>query len=513
MTDMQATPGEARTAWSVGRLATGLAVFAIASYGLVFVLWTRFHWGGDGRVGEISDLAILPVDVAAALFAWWAARRLAPRPRRRAWHWVALAFTFWAAADIYWAIEDLALQSTPNPSWADAGYLAFYPTLMCALTYFPMTSLRRADLVKLILDVGVVIIAAAMATWFLVIGPTTHDQPFSLALGVATAYPVGDLALIFALTYILLRRPASTDRRSLQLLLPGVALFVVADVWSARVNLDNGYRAGSWVDALYMVSECLLALSALAQLTHRPKTPEAHRQIEDSRMRVSALPFLATAGGLTLMGTVAIERAKYPLGGLVIGTVCLAGVAMIRQYVALRDNQRYLVLSEHQARTDFLTGLLNRRKFLELGDTAMEQSQFANAPVSLLMIDVDHFKRINDTHSHAVGDIALQTVALSCVQYLRRSDVIGRYGGDEIVALLPATDTATAVAVADRLQQYLKAHPLETPEETVPITLSIGVATAAGATTSLRQLLETADRALYQAKADGRDCTRCGRLD
>ena len=502
-----ATPGEARAGRSVPRLATLLAAFGIVSYALTFILWTRFHWGGDGRVGEISDLAILPVDVAAAFFAWLAALRIPASARRRAWIWVALAFTFWAAADIFWAIEDLALQSTPNPSWADAGYLAFYPSLMCALTYFPMTSLRRADVVKLVLDVGVVIIAAAMATWFLVIGPTTHNHPFNLALGVATAYPVGDLALIFALTYILIRRPASTDRRSLQLLLPGAALFVVADVWSARVNLDNGYRAGSWVDALYMVSECLLALAALAQLTHRPK-PEVARQVDDSRLRVSALPFLATAGGLALMGTVAIDRAQYPLGGLVIGTICLAGVAMVRQYVALRDNQRYLVLSEHQARTDFLTGLLNRRKFLELADTAMEQSQYANAPVSLLMIDVDHFKAINDTHSHAVGDIALQTVALSCVQYLRRTDVIGRYGGDEIVALLPSTDTATAVAVAGRLQQYLRAHPLETPLATVPVTLSIGVATA-GTTTSLKQLLETADRALYQAKRDGRDCTRC----
>lgn len=507
MSVMTAIAGKARTGLSVGRLATVVAAFGIASYGLTFLLWTRFHWGGEGRVGEISDLAILPVDVAAAVFAWWAARRLPTGGRKRAWRWVALAFTFWAAADIYWAIEDLALQSTPNPSWADAGYLAFYPSLMCALTYFPMTSLRRADVVKLVLDVGVVIIAAAMATWFLVIGPTTHNHPFNLALGVATSYPVGDLALIFSLTYILLRRPVPTDRRSLQLLLPGVALFVVADVWSARVNLDNGYRAGTWVDALYMLAQCLFALGALAQLSHRPKAPEAVRQIEDSRLRVSALPFLATAGGLALMGSVAIERAKYPLGGLVIGTICLAAVAMVRQFVALRDNQRFLLLSEHQARTDFLTGLLNRRKFLELGDTAMAQSQFSGEPVSMLMIDVDHFKTINDTHSHAVGDIALQTVALSCVQYLRRTDVIGRYGGDEIVAVLPSTDAATAVAVAGRLQQYLRNHPLETPEETVPITLSIGVATAS-ATTSLKQLLETADRALYQAKRDGRDCTR-----
>src|ERR1700756_1799881 len=112
---MDATPGEARTGRSPGRLATLLAMFGIVAYGFGFVLWTGFHWGGNGRLGEISDLAIPPVDVAAAFFAWWPAVRLPAGSRRRAWTWVALAFTFWAAADVYWAIEDLALQSTPNP--------------------------------------------------------------------------------------------------------------------------------------------------------------------------------------------------------------------------------------------------------------------------------------------------------------------------------------------------------------------------------------------------------------
>ena len=161
------------------------------------------------------------------------------------------------------------------------------------------------------------------------------------------------------------------------------------------------------------------------------------------------------------------------------------------------------------AMTDPLTGLRNRRHFIHWAQRELDLAQRHDLPLALLVVDVDHFKRINDTHGHAVGDQVLVEIGKRCGAALRGTDLLARWGGEEFIALLPNTPAPLALQLGDRLRAAAAAstHPLMS----AAVTVSVGVAgRAAGcaAGTTLDALISAADRALYEAKHAGRDRVR-----
>ena len=162
-----------------------------------------------------------------------------------------------------------------------------------------------------------------------------------------------------------------------------------------------------------------------------------------------------------------------------------------------------------QAHTDGLTGVYNRRRFLEMAHAELARARRQGQPTALLMLDLDHFKRINDQHGHAAGDAVLCDFADTAQQVMREGDVFARLGGEEFAALLSATDLDGALALAQRLQQQVRQRPVVSAAgASVVYTVSIGVALApAGSSLAIEPLMQQADRALYRAKAAGRDRT------
>ncbi len=154
-----------------------------------------------------------------------------------------------------------------------------------------------------------------------------------------------------------------------------------------------------------------------------------------------------------------------------------------------------------------MTGLYNRRNFLALGEAEWSRFQRYHRPLSLLMLDIDHFKGVNDRYGHAVGDEAIISVANASVDGKRESDIVGRLGGEEFAILLPETDLAQATIVADRLCKRIAANGLIAHKVHFKVTASIGIATASVSMSGLDVLIRAADEALYQAKAQGRNRT------
>ncbi len=160
---------------------------------------------------------------------------------------------------------------------------------------------------------------------------------------------------------------------------------------------------------------------------------------------------------------------------------------------------------QKQAITDTLTGLYNRRGFSELGRREVERALRFGRPLTALMLDIDHFKNVNDEYGHLVGDNVLIGLSTRFLQELRQIDLLGRYGGDEFVALLPETDLHNAVSVAERLRKEIASINLTSPALPVKITMSGGVATLGSDCKDLTSLVQKADQALYEAKAAGRN--------
>ena len=182
----------------------------------------------------------------------------------------------------------------------------------------------------------------------------------------------------------------------------------------------------------------------------------------------------------------------------------------LRQELEERIEERTLELQAANARlaeasrTDSLTGLLNRRGFLEKGAAEIERSRRSRKPFCVVMADADHFKRINDLHGHAAGDRALQLLGDLLRSSLRAQDLVARWGGEEFVLLLPETDTHGATLVAESIRRRVVERPLASGELVLPVTLSFGLAEHRPES-NLEGTLAHADAALYRAKAEGRD--------
>lgn len=165
---------------------------------------------------------------------------------------------------------------------------------------------------------------------------------------------------------------------------------------------------------------------------------------------------------------------------------------------------------QKMAITDELTGLYNRRGFYELGHREVERSRRFERPLVAIMMDVDHFKRINDTYGHLVGDQVLAATAKRIKDNLRRIDILGRLGGDEFTVLLPETDMFTGSRVAERLRQQVSEAPIYTNDDPLKISLSMGLAKATATTPDLDVLISRADAAMYRAKEKGRNRVEFG---
>jgi diguanylate cyclase (GGDEF)-like protein/PAS domain S-box-containing protein len=184
---------------------------------------------------------------------------------------------------------------------------------------------------------------------------------------------------------------------------------------------------------------------------------------------------------------------------VVAGRMCL--LTGVRDISAQKRTEQRL---RELAFLDPLTGLLNRRRFFEVAEDELLRADRYGGAVSLAMIDADHFKNINDMYGHAAGDDVLRHIARVLSTGLRRTDSVGRYGGEELALLLPAAELADAHAVVDELREVIAAEPVRADGVDVQARVSGGVASRR-AGESLASLLRRADGALYRAKAEGRN--------
>jgi diguanylate cyclase (GGDEF)-like protein len=163
------------------------------------------------------------------------------------------------------------------------------------------------------------------------------------------------------------------------------------------------------------------------------------------------------------------------------------------------------------ANLDGLTGCFNRRHFMEKAAQEIHRAMRYNRPLSLLMMDIDHFKDVNDHYGHQVGDLLLCNLVLLCQKQLRNDDILGRYGGEEFVVLMPETATEGAMLASERLRENIENMKINTTEGSLSLTVSMGLASLERGfdkSHSLDTLIKSADKALYSAKAAGRNCVK-----
>lgn len=180
-------------------------------------------------------------------------------------------------------------------------------------------------------------------------------------------------------------------------------------------------------------------------------------------------------------------------------------IKQVQDITGRKEVERLLKIKAH---TDYLTGVASRGRFFELAEQELIRSRRYDCPLSLAMLDLDHFKAVNDSHGHQAGDTVLKELSSICRHVLREVDVVGRVGGEEFAILLPETDGEPAFHVIERLREAIAATEVTLQEGlALHFTASLGIATLTPVDADINTLLNRADQALYQAKCSGRNRT------
>ncbi|HZP66748.1 MAG TPA: GGDEF domain-containing protein [Rudaea sp.] len=228
--------------------------------------------------------------------------------------------------------------------------------------------------------------------------------------------------------------------------------------------------------------------------------------------------YLLTAAGFAILLAIMLVRVLYeglnaeglnnallstPMQALVFGALAIFPAVGTLGFLLMCSSRLYQEL-ERQATVDALTGINNRRTLDELAGRAIAAAHRHKRSLAVLLIDADHFKRINDVHGHEVGDDALRCICAALKRGLRAEDLFGRLGGEEFVVVLPDADETAALASAERLRQAVEQAEFSAERRAVPLRISIGVAIDAP-DDDFASLLRRADQALYAAKRAGRN--------
>jgi len=415
------------------------------------------------------------------------ARAMLIEADRPAWLALAAGVAFYTAGDIYYTAFLESASSVPSPSPADGAYLLFYPLVYACLARLVGAHVRDVH-ANVWLDGAIGGLALAAVGSALVLEPVIHATHGTTA-SVATnlAYPIGDLLLIvfvFGVFAFTGWRPG----RAWLLILLGLGITAVADSVNLFRVAEGSYRPGTFLDALWPLGLSLLALAAWSAPRSRERNPLAS-------LAVMVVPCFFGAVALFLL-----IRGNYE--HLATLPEALAGAALLvaglRFAVSFNDVRRLSSLRERQARTDYLTGLANRRHFYDQLNDTIEVCRRQGTSFALLSIDLDRFKELNDTLGHYAGDQLLTQIGPR-MQAVVGDAAVARLGGDEFGLIV--RDESAAAATAERIHRAL-ARPFELDELTVSVQASVGIAVFPNDAQSTDGLLQRADIAMYQAKGE-----------
>jgi two-component system, cell cycle response regulator len=425
-------------------------------------------------------------------------------PQPRPWYLLAASQFVYASADATFYVAHDVLHQERFPALADLLYLSHYPILMAGLLLLVRQRTPREDRASLI-DAAVIALAAGLLSWLFLIGPLalgSHAQLSILGKVASVAYPAADL-LVFAVAVRLLVGPG-TRPVSYWLLSASLLVVLATDTVYVLMQLTGTYTTGNVLDASWLGSYVLLGAAALHPsmrvLSEPSQTPRTHT----SRWRLGLLAVASLVAPATLVIPTTLGRAvNLPV---IAGASAVLFLLVVARLGELVDEQR------RAAVTDGLTGLYNRRFFEATLALEAEQAFRSGRDLGLLVLDIDHFKRINDAHGHQAGDRVLRELAARLVASSRGGDVIARYGGEEFVVLLRNTSVEAVPETAERLRRAVGDVPIVLADDVwLATTISVGGAAWPVHARSADELVRVADQALYAAKRLGRNRVQIGR--
>lgn len=493
-------PGSAGAVRVGGRLRRVSWVFLLGGLGVVVVcLMTPTGTGHDVLYLLIGAASVLAIVAGVRLH----------RPS------VPSAWYLMAAGQLVWSIGDgigswIAVQRGDGVLTAgDAFYLMGYPLVAAGLVQLIRARRPLRDMGGF-LDSAILTVGLGVLVWALLAEPTLESFRESMpAAAVAATYPVADAVLLGLLTGLVSASGGSSA--ALRLLIMAVVVLIAADLATSVLILLTSQSSSRAIVLLWLSSDVLWGAAALHPSMRALSEPTPIQRGAFTRKQMAATAGAVLVAPGILLGSQVLGR-PVDLWPVAVGSVAISWLVVMRLKVAIdeitaadRERSQAQAALAHQASHDTLTGLPNRARAVELIGRALTRTTPSGARLAVLFIDLDGFKRVNDTLGHGAGDALLRVVATRLRTNVRAGDVACRLGGDEFVVLMYAlTDEAEAVRVADRLIAVLSDPVLLGDSHLVTVGASVGVALSQRGAADADALLQEADAALYRAKQTGR---------
>jgi diguanylate cyclase len=493
-------------------------MLALTAMGLAYMTGIFVNWGSSADRLMFANLGVLPMGLTATILAWSASRMQTDRRSTWAWRLVSLSFGCFFTGDALFFMYQNLLGQSPFPSWADAGYLAYYPLMLAGLLFFPSSIRDRLHRAMFGLDGLIIFLGGGMVVSYFFLIPTLSSAGDDLlAYSLSVGYPIGDLLLLGGVAYLLLRSGAKRTSVSLVLLSAGLIIGLAADVQYGWENLQGLPQAGGLSDAGYMLSWGLFAWAGYMEFA-RGQRPDGESVQVGTPWLGSALPYAFIGVGLALLIYATRSLLDTQAGFIIYADTALVLIVVARQILARRETGRQAALAaaseterrfhnelEHRTQHDGLTGLANRDRFMQSLRDAVDPSNGAQGGPALALLDLDGFGEVNRRWGHTAGDELLVAVARRMESLLGPKDCVARLGSDEFAVLLDGgVDAQTARALGDNLVA-MGTMPFALDADEINVTVSVGLALAGSEGSTAEGLLRSVNAALRAAKVHGKN--------
>jgi diguanylate cyclase (GGDEF)-like protein len=471
----------------------------------------------------------------------------------KAWQLMAVAQMAYVLGDLTWGVLEVGFHISPYPSIADIFYLLYYPLFFFAVLQFPARKYYAVDWTKRSLDLITILIGALAVFWNYILGPVIANSEGSSVLEqiLGYAYPLGDLALLGALMLIFYNRLQGKNTGPILLITVGVSVMVYTDSIFSVQSILGTYTAGSIVDSGWIIQNLLLWTASIWQIMLVRQYTEEDKisvtLVDLVNNLFSYFPFIWLLFSFGMMYQSFHETLPMNFRQISLITLLLWAIVLIRQIVTNLETKRLFKRIDDTLQTvkkqayeleasnrslemeiaerkkaeerlafdalhDFLTTLPNRALFIDRLEMAIQRlKRHPDISHSVLFLDLDQFKQINDTKGHSAGDELLVLVAERLRSCTRASDTVARLGGDEFIILLENTDVEiSAIFAGDRILDSFKT-PFTLGGDNVYISVSIGIVQSLLEYDNSSDVMRDADIAMYRAKEAGK--SRCEVFD
>jgi diguanylate cyclase (GGDEF)-like protein len=443
-------------------------------------------------LSDIIQLALGGLVIAALVHAAARSEGMA----RAFWHLGIVAYVLWMSAQGLSIVNDLH-RTTTIPWITNLIFCFWFVPLGMALLLDPEYETGRVDsLITLDFAQGVLVCVAAYVYFFYL---PKSESPDELAHGVWAPYFAGYglVAGAFILRGIIARS------RDVRWLFRSMGAFLAVSGGVDALYFygpGRGLPTGQWFDLLW--SALLVVPIVIATAWNQAEPPELSLEPPVREKRIYTELFYMVYPMAVLLMSLRIARDHIGLAALVVAPsfICSSARLLITQNRLIRTQDAL----RREASHDSLTGLWNHKAILEILERELMRAERDRQPVGVIMVDVDHFKAINDQRGHAAGDMVLRIIASGVAAMVRPYDSVGRYGGEEFLIIAPGCGLGETWELAERVRTHIASCSIMAGGSHVKVSLSLGVATGAGAA-EMEKVLHASDTAMYAAKRAGRN--------